>query len=51
MRSAVRAAAALGAVGLVGVGAAALRAAIVGTVVAAFWPFLVVAGRRLAPPR
>lgn len=42
-------AAALGAVGLAGIGAAALRAAILGTVVAALWPFLASAGRRLTP--
>ncbi len=42
-------AAAFGARGLAGVGATALRAVIVGTVVAALWPFIAVAGRRLAP--
>jgi len=31
------------------VGATALRAVIVGTVVAALWPFIAAAGRRLVP--
>jgi len=47
VRPAVRAIAALGAVGLAGVGAAAIRATIVGAVVAGFWPFLAAVGRRL----
>ena len=49
MSPAVRIAAALSARGLAGVGAMALRALIVGAVVAALWPFIAVAGRRLAP--
>lgn len=48
MRSTARAAAALGAAGLAGVGATAVRVAIMGTVLAGFWPFIVAVGRRLA---
>ena len=50
MRPALRLALALGALGLGGVGAAAARAVIVGTVALGFWPLLVVIGRRIGAP-
>ena len=50
MRPALKLALTLGALGLGEVGAAAARAAIVGTVALAFWPLLAVIGRRMAAP-
>ena len=46
----LRVAAALGGLALAGVGAAAVRTAIVGAVLAGFWPFIAVVRRRLIDP-
>jgi hypothetical protein len=50
MRPALRLVLTLGARGLGGVGAAAARAAIVGTVALGFWPLLAAIGRRMGTP-